>query len=208
MTSYRYLGYGTTDSNGVAHYTYTGTGAGEVDVIASLDNPISEGSIVSETYSIQDLLAYDTGIDGTETNLYSVSGGLTKTVGSDGTLFSVSNGTSPTINFLDKRGTQYYLPTTPFEVNFDVVSQDVSLLVYYTDQDSHYGSISMNNGFSVGHTVKLKYNGSKIQIFYDDTASTSANVTFTSKARIYIIKAWGSGQSFNLKIKNFKAYPI
>ena len=59
MTSYRYLGYGTTDANGVAHYTYTGTGAGEVDVIASLDNPISEGSIVSETYEVLDCIYID-----------------------------------------------------------------------------------------------------------------------------------------------------
>lgn len=71
MTSYRYLGYGTTDANGVAHLKknasgqdvngYVGTGAGEVDVIASLDNPISQGSIVSETYSIWDTLQYDGG---------------------------------------------------------------------------------------------------------------------------------------------------
>ena len=198
----RLIGTATTNANGVASVTYTGAGRGLLNVFAE------SGSLQSETYSIEDLLAYDTGIDGTATNLYSVSGGITKTVGSDGTLFSVSNGTSPIINFLDKSGTQYYLPTTSFEVDFDVVSQDVVLLVYYTDQDSHYGSIGLNNQFSVGHTVKLKYNGSKIQLFYDDTASTSANVTFTSNARIYIIKGWGSGQSFNLKIKNFKAYPI
>ena len=44
MTSYRYLGYGVTDSNGVAHLKknakdqdidgYTGVGAGEIDIIA------------------------------------------------------------------------------------------------------------------------------------------------------------------------------
>ena len=65
MTSYRYLGYGTTDSNGVAHYTYTGTGAGEVDVIASLDNPIGQGSIVSEPSSVLDTIFYDKGLSGT-----------------------------------------------------------------------------------------------------------------------------------------------
>ena len=69
MTSYRYLGYGVTNSNGVAHLDhdpqgnpingYTGTGAGEVDVIASTDNPISSGSIVSETYEVLDCLYID-----------------------------------------------------------------------------------------------------------------------------------------------------
>ena len=75
MTSYRYLGYGTTDANGVAHLKknassqdvdgYVGTGAGEVDVIASLDNPISQGSIVSGTYPVLDTKFYDKGLSGT-----------------------------------------------------------------------------------------------------------------------------------------------
>ena len=60
MTTYKYLGYGVTDENGVAHldhdangdpltHSYTGVGAGEIDVLASLDNPITSSSIVSET---------------------------------------------------------------------------------------------------------------------------------------------------------------
>ena len=69
MTSYRYIGYGVTDSNGVAHLDhdpqgnpingYTGTGAGEVDVIASTDNPITGSSIVSEIYGVFDTRWYD-----------------------------------------------------------------------------------------------------------------------------------------------------
>lgn len=80
MTSYRYLGYGVTNSNGVAHLDhdpqgnqidgYTGTGAGEVDVIASTDNPISSGSIVSETYSVIDAIYNDDGTSDTKANYY------------------------------------------------------------------------------------------------------------------------------------------
>ena len=62
---YKYLGYGVTDSNGVAkldhdaegqelQHSYTGVGAGEIDVVASLDNPIVDGSIVSGTFSVFD----------------------------------------------------------------------------------------------------------------------------------------------------------
>ena len=79
MTSYRYLGYGVTNSNGVAHLDhdpqgnpingYTGTGAGEVDVIASTDNPVSSGSIVSETYSIIDASFIDTGLSDSTANV-------------------------------------------------------------------------------------------------------------------------------------------
>ena len=70
--SYVYLGYGTTNSEGVAHldhdadgepiyHSYTSVGAGEIDVLASLDNPIVEGSIVSETYNVLDCVVYDGG---------------------------------------------------------------------------------------------------------------------------------------------------
>lgn len=69
MIIYRYIGYGVTNSNGVAHLDhdpqgnpingYTGTGAGEVDVIASTDNPIIDGSIVSEPYEVIDALFFD-----------------------------------------------------------------------------------------------------------------------------------------------------
>ena len=70
MTNYRYLGYGVTNENGVAHleydedgepltHSYTGVGAGEIDVLASLDNPIVEGSIVSVPCNVLDCLKYD-----------------------------------------------------------------------------------------------------------------------------------------------------
>ena len=72
MTSYRYLGYGVTDSNGVAHLKknakdqdidgYTGVGAGEIDIIASLDNPIVDGSIVSVPCNVLDCYKYDEGL--------------------------------------------------------------------------------------------------------------------------------------------------
>ena len=70
MAKYRYLGYGTTDNNGIAKldhddtgssiaHSYTGTGAGEIDVVASLDEEIVEGSIVSEIYEIIDAIFFD-----------------------------------------------------------------------------------------------------------------------------------------------------
>lgn len=73
-TNYVFLGSGTTDSNGVAKldhdangdpisHSYTGSGVGEVDVVASLDDPdsISDSSLQSETYSLMDCIKYDKG---------------------------------------------------------------------------------------------------------------------------------------------------
>ena len=76
MTVYKYLGYGVTNESGVAKleynsegqkrdHSYTGVGAGEIDVVASLDNPVESGSIVSETLPVLDTLMYDTGTDAT-----------------------------------------------------------------------------------------------------------------------------------------------
>ena len=74
MAIYKYLGYGVTNSKGKAKldhdkngdpitHSYTGAGAGELDIIASLDNPstISDSSIQSEIYSLYDVLFKDIG---------------------------------------------------------------------------------------------------------------------------------------------------
>lgn len=105
MTSYRYLGYGVTNSNGVAHLDhdpqgnpingYTGTGAGEVDVIASTDNPVSSGSIVSVPCSVWDTLIYDSGInDGHKNTNVTIGTNVTEQVLDDGTVLECTNGTS------------------------------------------------------------------------------------------------------------------
>lgn len=74
MVSYRYLGSALTNANGVATFDYQGTGAGEIDVIASLDKPIVDGSIVSETYEVLDCAFYDKATNGTgEKNTYWVN---------------------------------------------------------------------------------------------------------------------------------------
>ena len=70
MVQYRYLGYGVTDEKGIAkldhdpqgraiEHSYTGSGAGLVDIVASLDSEIGDGSLVSETFSIIDALLFD-----------------------------------------------------------------------------------------------------------------------------------------------------
>ena len=81
-TTYRCIGKGVTDENGVAHMThstsdggstwtdissnpgYVGTGKGLVDLCASPDAPadISSSSVQSGTFSLLDCLKYDKGI--------------------------------------------------------------------------------------------------------------------------------------------------
>ena len=50
--AYKLLGSGTTDSNGRPAYTHTCAGNSEIDVVVSLDNPISMRAVVPERYKV------------------------------------------------------------------------------------------------------------------------------------------------------------
>lgn len=100
MVNYKYLGYGITNNEGVAcldHdpngnpklHSYTGTGAGEIDIVASLDNPIVEGSLVSETYGLIDATYYN---NGSSVNGLTIQNGVSCT--SDGEYINISTSTS------------------------------------------------------------------------------------------------------------------
>lgn len=74
MVSYRCVGYGITNSSGVATldhnldgtsisggHSYTGSGVGELDFVASVDSPtqINNGSDVSQPVEVYDCIWYD-----------------------------------------------------------------------------------------------------------------------------------------------------
>ena len=127
--TYRLIGKGTTDSNGVAHMDYstsdggstwtdissnpgyTGVGAGEIDLLASTDNPIGSSSCQSEPYTVWDTLAY---FDGIVNNHFNNG---TETIVDEGVqLVNTVNDT-----FFQKNGTQLFIPTnTDFCVEFDL----------------------------------------------------------------------------------------
>ena len=99
---YKYLGWGITNENGVAKldhdaqgqeisHSYTGSGAGEIDVVASLDNPVVEGSIVSETFSVWDTLFHD---EMTPYDSSKWSSTITPVQETDGVIITESTGTS------------------------------------------------------------------------------------------------------------------
>ena len=104
--TYTPIGYGVTDENGVAKldtdmngdsltHSYTGTGAGKIDVVASLDAPadISSSSLQSGTYEVLDCMFMDYKSDGTHNTDYFKSNNATVT-SSDGeiTVYATSTG--------------------------------------------------------------------------------------------------------------------
>ena len=147
-TTYTPIGYGITDENGKAKleydaqgnqlsHSYTGTGAGEVDIVASLDSSITDSSLVSETYSIDDCYWIETG--STISGMYSSSGG-TLTL-NDG-VFSLTKGSGTSYFYLNVPKTN--LPITDFvnkelTVKTDVIEfggTNLRLTLVYNDGSS------------------------------------------------------------------------
>ena len=194
MTSYRYLGYGTTDSNGVAHLQYDsegheitpngyhGTGAGEVDVIASLDKPITSSSIVSEPYNVWDTYKWDTGTISSHNDIWNYNDATTvltrydeyssiteKVSGTDARLYCKNLPTSATIdielcqidggigngglNFYDNESYRAYFNLQDLGYTSSTIGQWVRLRVTYGN-----GSLTATSLDDPTKTVTKSYN--------------------------------------------------
>lgn len=201
MTSYIYKGYGVTDSNGVAHLDhdpqgnpingYTGTGAGEVDIIASTDNPITSSSIVSETYEVLDTIFYDKGLEGTgnhNDNWYGLSGVTCVRDGEGTTISKTASGNA----YITSKNQTYY--DVPLAVEFEVISvSNVRLLM----EDTTIVGLSDNDVVKV--TVKDGY----VTIYKNGTPQTPVAKSFSQT-----LISWQMVGASSLKYKNFRVYPI
>jgi len=177
---YRYLGYGTTDNTGTAkleydadgeplEHSYTGVGAGEIDVVASLDNPISDGSFVSETYSIFDVLLYADALTDYEIQ----AGTLTLNDG----IFDKS--TDGSINILNPDNPVRRGWSGAKTIEFDVVSRNTLGIQFYQDNDHRFNQRISNFGGTDGCHVKIVYDGTTITPYVDGVEKTSYIVTIT-----------------------------
>ena len=178
MSSYKYLGWGITDEHGVAHldhdsegqeisHSYVGVGAGEIDVVASLDNPVVEGSIVSEPLSVLDTLLYDTGTDATHNIWTGDTSNLTR--GSEYSRLEESTiGTMASINATMPTG----LWVLTMTVKRDGLNGqwDINIL---NNNVSVFGCGTPAN--DVWTDIKIIYDGSKI--YYFENGSTTPTKT-------------------------------
>ena len=98
MIMARLIGSGTTDANGRVSVSYTGTGAGKLQIIA-LSGDLSTGALTSNTYDLWDLLFYDSGFEDS-TSLASKwthdSSKLNRSSDDNGTKLTVTNATTST----------------------------------------------------------------------------------------------------------------
>ena len=224
MTSYRYIGYGVTNSNGVAHLDhdpqgnsingYTGTGAGEVDVVASLDNPVVEGSIVSEIYDVCDAVWYDKGIlDDPQTNDnwgdYSSFATLTRTLTHS---ILKETGSTNVIARIYNNGRTYKFNGN-YCLELDLKQEDGDFTNAVIDIRDFNGSSHMNyanfNNMGVSdydwHHIVVKITENTVTFKADNNTPYSIPRTVNADYRLGL---WGGGNITELHFKDVRVYPI
>ena len=145
----RLIGTATTDNNGVATLTYTGTGAGEVDLTACYYEEDTESIIQSGTYPVWDTLWYDIATTGKKSSAWSNPDGISIVTNDDGTTLSdVANYYSSTNTMADNFRLEFEIKTTGGAGRFGVYISNLSKSshVNITENDWVHFRITRQNG--------------------------------------------------------------
>lgn len=191
----------TTGSDGVATVSYTGKGAGVLNIKAV------HGIIQSETYSIIDAFFKNVGI-GTDdnTNYYNPSSRVTVSVDATGKTLTQNGGTT---------GQYYAIPigTTPssssdssfdvdFVAEFDLVSFNEKTA--YLRCGDFYRSFR-NLGCTGGEHIRYEIKNGSQKIFVDNSEVPSYSGSYEmSNSNVFFTV----GTDASMKFKNFIIYPI
>ena len=200
MTSYRYLGSGTTDSNGVAHLTedasgetvtgYVGQGVGEMEIFATLDNPVTQSSIQSVPYTVIDAIAYDKGIkDDSETRdiwQTSSTASLTREDDLTGTTFTGNQYDSAYLKLNNSTSIPFVDGIT---VEFDVVNSPTGFRCNANDGSNHHYVLAQ------GHW-KIVFTNNKMNIYKDNGTTVYADYSFNTSVSTFTF-------SFNTNVSGF-----
>ena len=217
--SYRYLGYGITDSNGEAKLEYdengnhldhsiTGTGAGKLDIVASLDKPIGSGSIVSEIYEIWDTFTYDTGIDGTANEIWDTY----QCTLNRGEEYSEVTETTEYGFIRIKQANSIPKNCT---IEFDYFNVDGALnrgvMQLQTTANAYITLITLGylGNLPVGawHHIKIKIDGGVMTVTNNtNTTVYTANLTIATDNILFLFTT--NNETTKFRFKNFKAYGV
>ena len=218
MANYRYLGYGITNEQGIAHldhdangnpidHSYTGTGAGELDIIASLDDNthISDSSIQSEIFEVIDATFKDIG---TSTDYSAWTGGSFKT--SDNTLQRNDEYTTLTAS---ETAYHYYKSITDtdlcieFDVNIKYIDGAFPIRftkgIWTTIVSYSISSLGLVN--EQWHHLKLVKQGTSVTAYVDGVNKGSTLYSDTIDTFLIILS---ENNAQVMKYKNFCIYPI
>ena len=197
--AYRLIGTGTTNAQGIArcNNNYVGTGKGEVDIVASTDNPIVQGSLQSETYSILDCIKYDTGIQGSATNIYTNATYLNRTLEYTNI---TDNSSNTTFIYVEISGDV----AIEFDANVNVA--DANPFIAIANSGTVVGQKSQTNLGAVDdiwihYRIEIKDN---VATYTNDYSAISTTSNLTTYNRFRLRKAVGE----TFKFKNIMVYPI
>lgn len=213
MIKYRYLGYGVTNSNGVAHLTngadgqplsengYKGTGKGLTQIVASTDDQshISESSLQSEIYGVLDTLFFDNCTDDSKKSTWfrynnSVSEPVFDNTGMFVERTETGNG------FLVCNSVA--MDTKPFgldfAVEFDVVSATGEVRFLSVD-----GDWNRCDTLTANEHIKVEFYSNKQVITRNTTTNTYTHSNTGNQGVRFQFVGVGS-----IKLKNVKVYSI
>ncbi len=216
MTQYRYLGYGVTDENGIAKldhdpqgnpitHSYTGTGAGKVDIVASLDDEIDDSSLVSETYSIMDCLFYDSGANdstATWTNWTGYEPVLTRNT--EYCAMTIASGKTDARMYKQFTGDSLCIEFDVLVKSNSVSDTIATLRNNSTNVRGNFDLNRMGLGLNTWHHIKMVYNGTTV-VCSNNINSTTYTYNINDLTRFYF--QIGSNTS-EVDFKNFVIYPI
>ena len=212
-TDYIYLGYGKTDNTGKAKleydangdpidHSYTGTGAGEIDIVASTDDPqhISSSSL-QDTFSLLDALYYDKMTSATHTDSIWRVANCQIIREAEYTSFKSTSAWGSA--YLGTTTTQQALPidTNTVVIEYDAidVASSYNFNLRYNDGSNHYLPCPALTGH---HKITLT---STRQVFeVDGVVKQDYSVNLPN---IYV-QTFAEQANMEIKIANFKVYVI
>jgi len=214
--TYRLIGKGTTDENGIAHMDYstsdggstwtdissnpgyTGVGAGEIDLLASTDNPITAGSCQSEPYPITDAKA-KCGYINKSSHCTATLENDVLTLGTDGTDYGI-------FYFAQDANTSYNIEVGD-TVEF-VLMEWSGTTQFRLDGTSNTPMLSTTGDYTSyltgNNLIRIKNNGTSLVTEIDGVERYTRPNTISETRKLRIRLDNGS----TAKIKNLIYYPI
>ena len=190
----RLIGTGTTDANGKVSVSYTGTGAGKLQIVAV------SGSLTSETYNLIDSIFYDDGVTDPKTATWNnPSNYVSVSIDGDGTTLSNTSGTR---HYWAKNYSQF---EEDFAVELDILSYDDNTNggIRITGTSSNFIFKTYNVPQSCH--LKLIFQGGNIKYQIDDGTLTTYATGVTDTSAYVGFRFVGS---WSVKYKDFVVYPI
>lgn len=191
---------GTTGSNGVATVSYTGKGAGVLNIKAV------HGIFQSETYELFDCMFYDKAVTGYKnTNWLNVSNNFLETIEDDGTILTYNRTSGWAVIYANSNSTSTFPFSIGSVVEFDVISctGEVRIQLYDGTNMRYQFSLPTN---TTDYNVKIEIGASLITKTVNGVTSSESISSYGLQTFQCVFATSVSGA--NLKFKNFVVYPI